>query len=103
MNCMEFNKLFAELDISNGQSNVQAALPPALQEHRASCAACNAMVEDFALIARQARVLRPMEAPSDRVWNNIQSALIAEGVIHAEGTEAAATERVRTLPHPVSR
>ena len=35
MNCKEFNRMFAELDD-------QSALPPALQEHRQACAACNA-------------------------------------------------------------
>ena len=97
MNCMEFNRLFAELDN-------QSALPPALQEHQAACKACHAMVEDFAFMARQAHVLRPMEAPGDGVWRNIQSALVAEGVIHTVDTSAAELAgRGRMMPMVVRR
>lgn len=98
MNCMEFNRMFAELDD-------QPAIPPALQEHRQECAACNAMLEDFAFIARQAHVLRPMEAPSDRVWRNIQAALVAEGVIHSGPASAAESfdGNIRAMPPPTSR
>jgi hypothetical protein len=99
MNCTEFNRMFAELDD-------QSALPPALQEHRHSCAACAALLEDFALIARQAHVLRPMQAPSDRVWQSIQATLIAEGVIHSDpaGSGVAAIGgQLKAMPPPSTR
>jgi hypothetical protein len=98
MNCKEFNRMFAELDD-------QSALPPVLQEHRQACAACNAMAEDFAFIARQAHVLRPMEAPGDRVWQNIQATLVAEGVIknaHATAGDAFGGN-IRMMPQPTAR
>lgn len=93
MNCMEFNKAFAELEDFS-------ALPPALQEHYAACKACNAMVEDIAFIARQAHVLRPMDSPGERVWKNIQNTLIAEGVIH-DAAAAASAGGVRAMPAQV--
>jgi hypothetical protein len=98
MNCMEFNRMFADLDD-------QAALPPALQEHVQSCGPCQAMVEDFALIARQAHVLRPMQAPGDHLWQNIQAALIAEGVIHQEhdGQAVKSGRLVAMPPHAARR
>ncbi len=82
MTCIEFNRLFEELED-------QTALPSDLQNHRQACQTCGGMVDDITYLARQARVLRPMQAPSDRVWLNIQAALVTEGVIRsgAHGTQ----------------
>ncbi|MSO19613.1 MAG: hypothetical protein EXQ56_03990 [Acidobacteria bacterium] len=102
MTCIEFNRLFEELED-------QTALPADLQNHRQGCRTCGEMVDDIIYLARQARVLRPMQAPSDRVWRNIQATLVAEGVIRSgahdtHGDSAAKHGGASSLPmHSIPR
>ncbi len=70
MSCEEFQNQLAEL-IGTG---ADASSHP----HAQSCDLCRAFVADLEAIAAAARELFPVEDPSDRVWEQIQSAIQEE-------------------------
>jgi hypothetical protein len=70
MTCEEFQAQMPEL-ISTG---ADASMHPHVQ----SCDLCRALLADLETIAAAARELFPVEDPSDRVWEQIQSALQEE-------------------------
>ena len=70
MSCEEFQEHMAEL-IGSG---ADASAHP----HVLSCDLCRALLADLETIAAAARELFPVEDPSDRVWEQIQSAIQVE-------------------------
>lgn len=70
MSCEDFQEQLAEL-IGSG---ADATSHPHVQ----SCDLCRAFVADLQAIAAAARELFPVEDPSDRVWEQIQSAIHEE-------------------------
>lgn len=70
MTCEEFQAQMPEL-IGSG---VDASAHPHVQ----NCALCSALLADLETIAEAARQLFPVEDPSDRVWDQIQSAIKQE-------------------------
>ena len=67
MSCEEFQSQLAEL-IGSG---ADASSHPHVQ----NCDLCRAFLTELEAIAAAARQLFPVEDPSDRVWEQIQSAL----------------------------
>jgi hypothetical protein len=72
MNCVELQQSLAEVDDASAAE--QSA-------HLRSCASCAALVKELNLIIAAAGDLREVDEPSPRVWNNIEAALRAEGLI----------------------
>jgi hypothetical protein len=70
MTCEEFQAHMPEL-IGSGED---ASAHPHVQ----NCALCRALLADLETIAEAARQLFPVEEPSDRVWDQIQSAIKQE-------------------------
>ena len=70
MSCEEFHEHMAQL-IGTG---ADASAHP----HVLSCDLCRALLADLETIAAAARELFPVEDPSDRVWEQIQSAIQEE-------------------------
>jgi len=70
MSCEDFQDQLAEL-IGTG---ADASAHPHVQ----SCDLCRAFVSDLQAIAAAARELFPVQDPSDRVWEQIQSAIQEE-------------------------
>jgi hypothetical protein len=70
ISCEEFQEQLAEL-IGSG---ADASSHPHVQ----SCDLCRAFLAELEAIAAAARELFPVEDPSDRVWEHIQSALHEE-------------------------
>ena len=70
MSCEEFQSQLAEL-IGSG---VDVSTHPHLQ----SCALCRAFLSELEAIAAAARELFPVEEPSERVWEQIRSAIEEE-------------------------
>jgi hypothetical protein len=70
VSCEEFQEGLAEL-IGTG---ADASAHPHVQ----TCELCRAFVSDLEAIAAAARELFPVEDPSDRVWEQIQSAIQEE-------------------------
>lgn len=70
MTCEEFQAQMPEL-IGSGED---ASAHP----HVRNCALCSALLADLETIADAARQLFPVEDPSDRVWDQIQSAIRQE-------------------------
>jgi len=70
ISCQEFQEQMAEL-ISTG---ADASAHPHVQ----NCDLCRALLSDLETIAAAARELFPVEDPSDRVWEQIQSAIHEE-------------------------
>jgi hypothetical protein len=70
MSCEEFQNQLAEL-IGTG---ADASSHPHVQ----SCDLCRAFLGELEAIAAAARELFPVEDPSDRVWEQIQSAIQEE-------------------------
>lgn len=70
MTCEEFQAHMPEL-IGSGED---ASAHPHVQ----NCALCRALLADLETIAEAARQLFPVEDPSDRVWDQIQSAIKQE-------------------------
>ncbi len=73
MNCVELQRLLPDI-MEDGRTAEQAA-------HLQSCAACSELISDLNLISQQARLLQASDEPSQRVWNSIEIALRAEGLI----------------------
>ncbi len=70
ISCEDFQEQLAEL-IGSG---ADASAHPHVQ----SCELCRAFVADLEAIAAAARELFPVEDPSDRVWEQIQTAIQEE-------------------------
>jgi hypothetical protein len=70
ISCEDFQDQLAEL-IGTG---ADASAHPHVQ----SCDLCRAFVSDLQAIAAAARELFPVQDPSDRVWEQIQSAIQEE-------------------------
>jgi hypothetical protein len=70
MSCEEFQAQMADL-IGSG---ADASAHPHVQ----SCDLCRAFLADLEAIAAAARELFPVQDPSDRVWEHIQSAIQEE-------------------------
>jgi len=70
MSCEEFQEQLPEL-IGSG---ADASAHPHVQ----SCDLCRAFLAELEAIAAAARELFPVEDPSDRVWEQIQSAIQEE-------------------------
>jgi hypothetical protein len=71
ISCEEFQEQMPEL-IGSG-ANASA------HPHVQSCDLCRALLADLETIAAAARELFPVEDPSDRVWEHIQSAIQGGG------------------------
>lgn len=72
MTCAEFQKVLPEI-IDTGGSEQE-------QEHLRTCHICSDLVRDLKYIAEQAKLLVPMEDPSPKVWDNIQTSVEREGL-----------------------
>ena len=70
MSCEDFQEHLPEL-ISSGMDVSD-------HPHLESCELCRALLSDLETIAAAARELFPVEDPSDRVWEQIQSAIQEE-------------------------
>jgi hypothetical protein len=68
--CQEFQEHLPEL--------IGSGLDVSGDPHLESCELCRALLSDLETIAAAARELFPVEDPSDRVWEHIQSAIEEE-------------------------
>lgn len=68
--CLEFQEHLPEL--------IGSGLDVSADPHLESCELCRALLSDLETIAAAARELFPVEDPSDRVWEQIQSAIQEE-------------------------
>ena len=84
MNCAEFQKELPYMFEAGGEIS---------HEHLATCADCSSLVQDLRYIADQAKLLLPMHDPSPRVWNNIQTSLVKDGIIPDSRGPAAAQKK----------
>jgi hypothetical protein len=73
MNCAQFESVLPEY--------LEGARSLEQQAHHDSCSACSNLVADLKLIASEASLLRALEEPSPRVWNQIEIRLREEGLI----------------------
>jgi hypothetical protein len=73
MNCAEFQKVLPYIIETGGNAEEET--------HLKSCAICSDLVQDLKYIAEAAKLLLPMQEPSTRVWNGINSALQREGLV----------------------
>jgi hypothetical protein len=71
MTCDEFERVLPELE---GGHNLEQ------EQHLRSCSTCADLVSDLNAIEQNARLLEDQE-PGPRVWNNIEAALLREGLI----------------------
>lgn len=80
MTCSEFQKVLPYIIETGGNAEEE--------EHLRSCAVCSDLVQDLRYIAEQAKLLVPMEDPSPRVWDGIETALERERLVRpARGTK----------------
>ena len=70
MSCVEFQAQMAEL-IGSGEDL-------SAQPHLKDCEDCRALLGDLKTIADAARQLFPSAEPTDKVWENIESAIKRE-------------------------
>ena len=70
MSCEEFQSHLPEL--------IGAGVDVSSHPHVLGCELCRALLADLETIAAAARELFPVEDPSDRVWQQIQSAIQEE-------------------------
>ena len=73
MKCQEFHELLP--DMMEGKATAEQ------EAHRRSCVECADLASDLNFITQQALELRAADEPSPRVWNSIEIALRAEGLI----------------------
>lgn len=73
MNCVQFERVLPEY--------LEGTRSPEQQAHYNSCSACSNLVADLKLIASEASLLRALEEPSPRVWNELEIRLRQEGLI----------------------
>lgn len=87
MTCEEFERVVPELE-----SNYTLEQ----EEHLKACPSCSSLMLDLNALAREARLLQASDEPSPRVWNAIEIALRAEGLIReADPAETAQPWRLR--------
>lgn len=72
MTCVELQESLAEVETGANAEQLR---------HLKTCPHCTALVRDLTLIASSAAELREADDPSPRVWNSIEIALRAEGLI----------------------
>src|SRR5579885_3349563 len=72
MTCAEFQKVLPYIIDTGGNEQEQ--------EHLRTCHICSDLVSDLRYIAEQAKLLVPMEDPSPKVWDNIESTAHREGL-----------------------
>jgi hypothetical protein len=77
MDCAEFQRRLPEFMESGGT--------PEEARHLQSCAVCSDLLQDLRYIAEAAKLLVPMEDPSPKVWEGIQSSLRREGLLRPAG------------------
>src|SRR5947209_7983067 len=77
MDCSGFQSRLPEFMESGGS--------PEEKRHFESCAICSDLVEDLRYIAEAAKLLVPMEEPSPKVWDGIQTSLRREGLLRPAG------------------
>lgn len=77
MDCVEFQRRLPEFMESGGS--------PEEAQHLESCAVCSDLLQDLRYIAEAAKLLVPMEDPSPKVWEGIQSSLRQEGLLRPAG------------------
>jgi len=70
MSCEEFQEQLPELIGSGADASSH--------QHVQNCELCRAFLAELEAIAAAARELFPIEEPSDRVWEQIQSAIQEE-------------------------
>jgi hypothetical protein len=73
MTCEEFERVLPELE--GGRYTIEQ------EDHLRSCGQCSDLVLDLNAISREAQRLQAGDEPSPRVWNSIEIALRAEGLI----------------------
>jgi hypothetical protein len=73
MNCAEFQKILPGYIESGGTDPEQT--------HLQSCGVCSDLVQDLQYIAEAAKLLLPMQDPSPRVWQGIQTSLEKQGIV----------------------
>ena len=95
MNCVELQRLLPDI-MEDGRTAEQAA-------HLQSCPECSGLVSDLKMISQQARLLQSIDEPSPRVWNSIEVALRAEGLIRPQGELSLVPPRPRRDRLPESR
>jgi hypothetical protein len=74
MNCVELQQSLAEVEDGSGVEQ---------RAHLRACPACSTLVSELNLIAMAAGQLQAADEPSPRVWNSIEIALRAEGLIRS--------------------
>jgi hypothetical protein len=74
MTCAEFQKVLPFIIDAGGNVEQEA--------HLTSCPVCHDLVMDLKYIAEVAKLLVPMEEPSERVWQGVQKAIAAEERAH---------------------
>jgi hypothetical protein len=87
MNCVELQRLLPDI-MEDDRTAEQTA-------HLQSCVECSGLVSDLNLISQQARLLQSSDEPSPRVWNSIEIALRAEGLIRPQGQLTLVSSRAR--------
>jgi len=73
MTCKEFQEVLPDI-IDGGQTVEQ-------ESHWKACRECSDLASELTLVSQQAKILRGGDEPSPRVWNSIEIALRAEGLI----------------------
>ncbi len=81
MTCAEFQKVLPYIIETGGNEQEDA--------HLRTCPVCADLVADLKYIAEQAKLLVPMEEPSERVWTGIQKALEQEGLVRPASARRA--------------
>jgi len=89
MTCEEFERVLCELEDSYTIEQ---------EDHLRSCGHCSNLVFDLNAISREAQRLQSCDEPSPRVWNSIEIALRAEGLIHQPGQVQGAKGARRWWP-----
>jgi hypothetical protein len=89
MTCEEFERVLPELE---GGYTIEQ------EDHLRSCGHCLDLVLDLNAISLEARLLQGCAEPSPRVWNSIEIALRAEGLIHQPVQVQTATGSLRRWP-----
>jgi len=74
MNCEEFQRQLAEL-VGSGEDVSQ-------HPHVLECELCRALLHDLNAIAEAARQLLPVVDPPDKLWAQIESAILQEESEH---------------------
>jgi len=73
MTCAEFQSVLPYIIETGGNAEEE--------EHLKTCKVCGDLVADLRYIAEQAKLLVPMQDPSERVWDGIQKSIEREGLV----------------------